>query len=242
MAEARDLRDAIDVAIVGSGPLAVMLAGEISQNYLEMSVEVLIDQDTLLPGFPKEAVAIVEQVLSERGVRFVRDCHIRNVALESHPVITMRDGTHRKYTRAYLCQATIPNTQFMELHYALALNSTRHLRVTATFQMSLQDNIFVVGQASSFARPTEEADITRSVEQAFFVSRNIMRLARGRDLRKYKRVAPPRIPLDATLELVQDRVDTQWKLVQHEPTVDVFLSPLLPLGLLIALSFLSHVP
>lgn len=85
-----------------------MLAGEISKHYLEMDVKILVDGATLLPGFPKESIAIAERVLGERGVTVERNCRLRTVSMEKHPVIVSRDGTKRKVTRAYLCQVLSP--------------------------------------------------------------------------------------------------------------------------------------
>lgn len=181
--QAKRLRNAESVLILGGGAVGTELAAEIACHFPEKRLCIVDGQDRLLPLFPRETSAHAESWFKERGVELLMGqtidaitdtgCHLR------------KSGRDLEADIVFTCFGMRANTYMMkEGDMRACLDDRGMIKVNDYLQVEGFPNAFAVGDA--MIHPARE------IKQAYYAelngkaaAENILRLCYGKPLLKY---------------------------------------------------------
>jgi apoptosis-inducing factor 2 len=117
-AEARQIRAAHTIIIVGAGAVGIELAGELlmlrrHNAHLRRSRKIIVLDlaDTILPGFPTATIHYATEYLQKRSVELRLSTKIKEIGEKQ---IVLADGTVLAADLIYQCVGAAPNTNFLQ--------------------------------------------------------------------------------------------------------------------------------
>jgi apoptosis-inducing factor 2 len=168
-AEARKIRAAHTIAIIGAGAVGVELAGELlllrrqSAHLRRARKIILIDQaETILSGFPPATIQYATDYLQRRHVELHLGANLLEIGDQR---IVLADGTVLAADLVYRCIGAAPNTHFLEhsilkdalrpdQKQALAVNDRLQVVVSSSANV-LFTNIYAAGDIMHHANSNE---------------------------------------------------------------------------------------
>ena len=179
------LEDSKNVLIVGGGLVGVEITGEISQNYKDKEVTIVHSNEVLMERMSVKSQVYSKKVLEKRNVKIL----FKEKVVKNNKEIYITDkGTKIKSDICFICTGIIPNYEFMKKHLDKSLDKRDLIIVNENLQINDFKNIFSAGDINSIA---EEKTAQNAEMQAKIVVKNIKRVEKNKELKKY--VSTPKI-------------------------------------------------
>jgi len=181
------------ILLVGGGPIAVEVAGEITDTYSDKIITILEGGKRILAGTSEQAASHAANVLTRRGVNII--CNERLERATSLPAevfgpageAVTSSGRKLGYDLIIWCVGGIPNTSYMKPKKATLLNSAGRIRVTPKLRVIGMNSVFALGDITDLAENKMAWHITSQVKVA---SNNIRQVLAGKnmdfELKSYK--------------------------------------------------------
>ncbi|KAK9804253.1 hypothetical protein WJX72_003568 [[Myrmecia] bisecta] len=144
---AKALRDAQTVLIVGGGPTAVELAGEIVTELPDKQVTMVQSAATLLPSVRPALGQNAHVWLSKKGVKLIMNERVARDATGS--LITDKGKERLSADVVYWCTGNTPQTAFLKSTMPHALDDRGLIKVDEHLRVEGATNMFAIGDCTN---------------------------------------------------------------------------------------------
>jgi NADH dehydrogenase FAD-containing subunit len=185
-AEADKLKAANSVLIVGGGPVAVELAGEIAIDFPEKKVTIVHSGDRLIQFLGNKASQKTLKWLQAKKVEVILNDRIEIEDLAPPNYVT-KNGTRITADAHFVCIGKRVGSSWLQnSDLSDSLDHDGHLKVDANLRLEGKSNIFVVGDITN----------TKEIKQGFLASKqaavvvkNIKKLSKATETAKASELA-----------------------------------------------------
>lgn len=189
---AEHLKDASDklskakkVLIIGGGLVGVELAAEIASHYTDKKITLIHSHEKLMERNKEKTSNYAEKFLKKKDVEIV-------FGEKSEKVTSKFCITTKKrkidFDMVFFCTGINPNYEFLKKNFSNKLDERSFVKVNKFFQMDGFENIFVAGDVTDVK---EEKTAQNADNHGELISENILRLEKGKPLKKYKHKKTP---------------------------------------------------
>jgi apoptosis-inducing factor 2 len=150
----RDIVAAHTILIVGGGPIAVEVAGEILEEYPGKALTIIERQSRLLPTMPAKVGMWAQEFLQERGGVVICDDLILQpeaplTDVNTAPGIAVtQSGKEIKFDMALWFLGARPQADYLKNHFPEAINDAGEIKIDAWFRIGGRNNMFAVGDVT----------------------------------------------------------------------------------------------
>ena len=164
---AKKISAASKIAIVGSGPVGIELAGEIAVAYPDIEIDLITADKSLFPALPAKLGRKLEKQLTELGVKIHFDTMVDNLKHTDQAYsgeLALPDGAKIDADLIFptIGARTIPD--FIQTLEGAKLDNLGRVKVDAWLRAAGMSNVHIVGDAVSAGDPMTIVGLTRQVK------------------------------------------------------------------------------
>ena len=150
----RALVAAHTILIVGGGPIAVEVAGEILEEYPGKALTIIERQSRLLPTMSAKVGMWAHEFIQERGGTVLCDdliiqpkVPLTDVNMTPGTAVT-RSGKEIKFDMALWFLGARPQVEYLKSHFPEAINEGGEIKIDSWFRIGGRNNMFAVGDVT----------------------------------------------------------------------------------------------
>lgn len=164
---ATKISDAKTIAIVGSGPVGIELAGEIAVAYPDIDIDLITADKTLFPTLPAKLGRKLEKQLNDLGVNIHFDSLVENLEHTDQAysgVLALPDGSAIDADLIFPAIGARTTPDFIQTLEGVELDSLGRVKVDAWLRPAGRQNVHIVGDAVSAGDPMTIVGLSRQVK------------------------------------------------------------------------------
>ena len=187
---AEKISNASRIAIVGSGPVGIELAGETAVAYPDIDIDLITADKSLFPTLPAKLGRKLEKQLNELGVKIHFNTMVENLKHADQAYtgqLSLPDGTKIEADLIFpaIGARTIPD--FIQTLEGAELDNLGRVKVDSWLRPAGMSNVHIVGDAVSAGDPMTIVGLTRQVN---WLSKALKAQSGGKSMESLKPYKP----------------------------------------------------
>ena len=167
------------VLVIGGGLAGVEMAAEICTHYKKKEVFLIHPGETLITRNNKKTISHVHHFFSKNNVELI----LKERVIKSEKGYFVTDKkTRLKADMAILCTGIKPNSHFIRKDFPHLVDKKGFVKVDEYLRLEGSKNIFALGDVNNL---NIEKTAQNAEKQAELTLKNIKRIEKNKDLRKY---------------------------------------------------------